>query len=206
MDVRFRDDLKQGYARAVEVDPAVGSVFLCRGVHQLSRVLLHVHAFDADLPKAFHLVRLDGKIPLGGKRLVVLGDLIIFRQVGVVIVLPRHLRMPGNVAVERESSSYGHAVRRLVDDRKRPGCTHADRAYERIRVCSVPVGTGTEHLGIGLKLHVHLKTDGCAPVVIGHVVVAGIEVVPFVRCQSCGSFGARGVVRFPRVIIGAFLE
>ena len=88
VDVGLGDDLEQRRAAAVEVDERRGRAVDAarrRDVDVLRRVLLEVRADDPDLDVA--VGRRHGETPARAERLVVLGDLVRLRVVGIEVVL-----------------------------------------------------------------------------------------------------------------------
>ena len=92
-------------------------------VDELRGVLLEVHAVD---PHA-------GQLAAAAQRLVVLGDLVALRQVGVEVVLAVEDRARRDLAAEREADHQAEVDRARVDHRQRAGQPEADRAGVGVR-------------------------------------------------------------------------
>src|SRR5215210_1002344 len=100
-DVGLSDDLYERGAAPVEVheraDRAVHPARLSH-VHVLGGILFEVEARDADPDRAFGGPALE--VGVGADRLVVLGDLVTFWQVGVEVVLAREDGVGHDLAVQ----------------------------------------------------------------------------------------------------------
>ena len=125
-EVGFGDDLHQGDPGAVVVDAGVvGGVDAAAGVLEAPRVLFEVSALDGD--GAFVVRDGDGEFAVPTERPVVLGDLEVLREVGVVVVLPvkagffRHVGVDGGGEFERPLDGG------LVEDGQRAGQPEAGR-------------------------------------------------------------------------------
>ena len=112
--VGLGDDLDQRRAAAVEVDDrelgAVDAPALA-DVDQLRRVLLEVHAVDAHA----------GELAAAAERLVVLGDLVALRQVGIEVVLAVEDRARRQLAAERQPDLRPKWIARALTTGSEPG-------------------------------------------------------------------------------------
>ena len=103
--IRLADDLGQGRTGAVVVDKRMGGPgqAIAAGAHQLAGVFLHMQTLDADLLEIGVLSLLSDLLnpAVLGDRLVVLGDLIVLRQVGVEVLLTVELAVLSDVEVQR---------------------------------------------------------------------------------------------------------
>ena len=97
------------------------------------------------------------------ERLVVLGDLVRLRQVGIEVVLAVEHRPVGDRAAEREPELDRLLDRRPVRHRQRAREGEADRAGLRVRPAAEAVRAAAEHLRPRLQLHVDLEADHRLP-------------------------------------------
>ncbi len=159
-EIGLRDDLAQRRAGPVEVDPAVGLAGRLV-VHALARVLLEVHADDADLSRREGPLRIAHlESPVGRERQVVLADLVALRQVRVVVVLPVPLRERGDGAVERERRADREFEGVTVHDRQRSRKAEADGADLRVRRSAERRGPQSG-FGTALSLHQQSRQSRC---------------------------------------------
>src|SRR5581483_10248032 len=103
----------------------------CGDVHVLRGVLFEMRADDADLDLAVRGWNLQAATD--AQRLVVLGDLVGLRVVGIEVVLAVEDRTLGDLAVEREAELDRLFDCAAVRDRQRPRKREADRARLRVR-------------------------------------------------------------------------
>ena len=118
-------------------------------VDQLRRVLLQVHAVDADLAQA----------PAAAQRLVVLGDLVALGQIGIEVVLAVEQRARRELGPKREPDHQPEVHRALVGDGQAPRQAEADGAGPRVGRLAEGELTAAEHLRDGRQLHVDLQAD-----------------------------------------------
>ena len=165
VDVRRRDDLDERRAGPVEVDeravgagdPALGAAH----VHVLRRVLLEMGADDADLELA-----VGGRqrhLPVHAEGLVVLGDLVALRQVGIEVVLAVEDRALGDLAAEAEAEQHRHLDRALVRHGQRSRVRQAHRARAGVLGRAVLELAAAEHLRPRLQVDVDLEADDRFP-------------------------------------------
>ena len=158
--VGFAHALHQRHARAVVVDQrVVGLVDPARraAVRRLARVLLHVHARDADPPRL--AVDVDVQVPADADRQVVLADLEVLRHVGIEVVLPVEQRVRRDRAVEREPDLDDRRDRLGVGDRQRARMAQADRTDVGVGLVAERVAAAAEHLRARGELDVALQPD-----------------------------------------------
>ena len=99
------------------------------------------------------------EIAVGAKGLLVLGDLLSFGKVRIIIVLPCEDAPAIDRTVRRESGFDGEINHLLVEDRKRPGQTHAGGTGVAVRLAAELRGAATEYLAFREEVRVHLETD-----------------------------------------------
>src|SRR5579859_5856187 len=150
--VGLADDLDEGHAGAVQVDDA-----RVRVVDVLARVLLHVHARDADTPR--RAAHLDVEVPLVAERLVVLADLVALRQVRVEVVLAGEAARRGDGAREGQRGAHRHRDGVRVEHGQRARQPQAHRAHLRVGRRAVVGGAAAEGLAAREQLRVHLQPD-----------------------------------------------
>src|SRR5439155_8553233 len=125
------------------------------------RVLLEVSAHDPDLDAA--LGRRQRDRPVHAERLVVLGDLVALRQVGVEVVLAVEDGPAGDVTAERVAEQDRHLDRALVRHWQSPRMREADRARARVLRREVLELAAAEHLRPRLQVDVDLEPDDRLP-------------------------------------------
>ena len=166
VEVRRGDDLDERSAGSVDVDErAVGTGDAALGtahVHVLRRVLLEMRPDDADLELA--VGRRQRHVPVHAERLVVLGDLVALRQVGIEVVLPMEGRALGDLAAEAEAEQDRHLDRALVRHGQRARMGEADRAGAGVLGREVLELAAAEHLRPRLQVDVDLEADDRFPV------------------------------------------
>ena len=123
----------------------------------LAHILFQVGAGDADPGDGPVELKID--IAVEGRGLVVLGDLVILRGVGIEIVLPIELGVAGNGAVQKKAGEGGQSQRFFVGHGQHPGQAEADRTDVRVGRRAKLVGAAAPHLGPGLQLNVGLQAD-----------------------------------------------
>ena len=166
------DDLDQRHPGAVHVQQRGGGTVDAAGVAthmgQLAGVLLHVRAFDVH-PEDGAVLEGDVEVAVERDRLVVLGDLVVLRLVGVEVVLPREAAPGRDLAVEREADADGRLDRGRVERRQRTRQTQAHRADLGVGLGPEVRRAPAEHLGGRRQLDVDLQTQD--RVEAGHDVV-----------------------------------
>ena len=136
------------------------------GMHQLAGVLLHVQSFDADfleigvlsLLRHFHL-----DPALLGDRLVVLGDLVVLRQIWIEVLLAVELAVFGDVEVQRHRCLHGVLEHLLVQHRQCARQTAHHRVDVGVGVITKGGGRRRENFAVRSQLHVGLETDHGLP-------------------------------------------
>src|SRR5262249_51163541 len=179
VDLGLANYLQQRGASAIEIDEAIASAALLV-VQHLAGVLFEVSADDADALGPSGGVDLEPAILAEGE--VVLADLIVLGQVGVVVVLAVPLGEAGNRAVEGQGGAQGQLESAAVHDRERPRQAHADGADRRVgRQAELRTAT-TKELRARQQLDVYLQPDDDAVRKVRHELptpdVAGREVSP----------------------------
>jgi hypothetical protein len=127
-------------------------------VGQLAGVLLHVRALDVD-PEDAAVLEGDVEVAVERDRLVVLGDLIILRLIGVEVVLPREPAPGCDLAVQRQSDPDGGLDGRGVERGQGTGQAQAYRTGLGVRLGAEGGGAPAEHLGGRRQLDVNLETE-----------------------------------------------
>ena len=131
-------------------------------MHELAGILLHVDLMDADGHIAAGLgLQIDMPVMREGQ--IELADLVGLGQVGVEVILTVEFVVLVDAAVQGEACADGILHDLAVEHRKGSGHTGADRAAVGIRRTSEFGGAGTEDLGLGGKLDMHLKTHDNFP-------------------------------------------
>jgi hypothetical protein len=128
-------------------------------VYRLAGIFLEVHARDPDALRAE--VARDLDVTLGAERMVVLGDLIVLRHVGIEVVLTMEQAPPCDLAVESETDLHRVLDGLLVGNRERPGQPEAHGAGARVRLTGEGDLAATEHLRLGGQLDVDLQPHRC---------------------------------------------
>ena len=155
-EVGLADDLQQRRAGAVEIDQAVAAAALLV-VQHLAGVLFQVDADDADPPGAGGRGDLQPAVVAEGQ--VVLADLVVLGQVGVVVVLAVPLGERRDRAVEGQGRLEGQVEGAPVHDRQHAGHADADRAGRRVRRQAELRAAAAEQLGAGQQLDVDFQAD-----------------------------------------------
>ena len=151
-EVGLGDDLRERRAAAVEVDDALVRALnppARADVDQLGRVLLQVDSMDPYIAQP----------PAEAERLVVLGDLVALRQVGVEVVLAVEDRARRELRLERHPDHQAEVHGARVRHRQAPRQAEADRAGVRVGGISERQLAAAEHLRAGLQLDVDLQAD-----------------------------------------------
>lgn len=89
---------------------------------------------------------------------VVLADLVIFRQVGVIIAFAVPFCKARDFEVQCQGCQDGVFVRFFVHDGQAAGHSQADRAYIGVGRVAVAKFTAAEHFGLGGQLNVYFQT------------------------------------------------
>jgi hypothetical protein len=140
-------------------------------VHRLAGVLLEMQPLDADLDVLELALAVgtdrDDDLALADDRILVLGDLIALRQVGVEIVLAVEDRAVVDLRLEAKTGAHGLGHAFLVDHRQHAGHRRIDEADIGIGgLAEFGRGAG-EQLRVACDLGVDLQTDDDFPVAGG---------------------------------------
>ena len=101
----------------------------------------------------------DVEPAVDGDRLVVLGDLVVLRHVGIEVVLARERRLLGHAQVDRLGEAQRVLDHALVEHRQRARQPEAHRAHVRVGLGAELVGAAAEQLRGRRQLAVHLEPD-----------------------------------------------
>ena len=164
---RLGDDLDQRHPGPVDVEQrgggTVDSAGVAAHVGELAGVLLHVRALDLH-PEGAAVLERDVEVAAERDRLVVLGDLIVLRLIGIEVVLPGEPAPRGDLAIQREADPDGRLDGRRVERRQRSGQAQAHRAHLGVGFGAEIGGAAAEHLGHRRQFDVHLEAeDGVEP-------------------------------------------
>ena len=162
--IRLAHNLGEGHAGAVVIHQRMGgtSQTICAGVHKLARVFLHVQTLDSDAFEVgvFPFLRhLHFDPAVFGDRLVVLGDLVVLRQIGVEILLAIKLAVLGDVEVERHRRLHCILEHPLIEHRQRARQPTHHGVNVGVGVVAEGRGGTGEDLAVGAQLHVGLQAD-----------------------------------------------
>ena len=172
-EVRARDDLDEGHAAAVEIEPGPIAGISDPFVQRLAGVLLEVHAGDSNPPSAVPVT--PGRLAVHANRAVVLRDLVALGQVGVEIALPRKDRYRRNPAAQGQCGAHRQFDHAAIQHRQGAGQAKADRAEPGVSGVTLAkarlrgdgrVGsdrTPAEDLGRGRQLRMDLEADDRLP-------------------------------------------
>jgi hypothetical protein len=119
------DDFQEGRSRAIQINEAIGAAaFLV--VQHLAGVFFEVNADYADPLCAILLFQVQAAVVT--ERQIVLADLIILGQVGIVVVLAVPFRERSDLAIEGQRRLEGQVERPAIHDGQRAGQPAADGA------------------------------------------------------------------------------
>ena len=159
-------DLDERRPGPVEVDERVlracDAALGAADVDVLRRVLLEVRADDPDLDVA--LGGRQRELAVDAERLVVLGDLVALRQVGIEVVLAVEDRVLDDAAAERVAEEDRHLDRAPVWHGQRAGVRETDGARARVLGREVLELAAAEHLRPRLQVDVDLEADDRLPI------------------------------------------
>ena len=113
--------------------------------------------------------RLDLQPAVLAERQVVLADLVVLRQVGVIVVLAVPLGEVGDLAVEGQGGPEGQVEGPAVHDRQHAGHADADRAGRRVGRQAELRAAAAEQLGLRQQLDVDFQADDDAIGKVRHV-------------------------------------
>src|SRR6266542_1372423 len=130
-------------------------------VHGLRRVLFEVRTHEPDF--AIAVRARDEQRAADAERLVVLGDLVALRIVGIEVVLAREDRLVRDRAAEREAELDRPLDGLTVRDRQRTWMRETHRARARGGVGEGLELAAAEHLRTRLQVHVDLEPDDGFP-------------------------------------------
>jgi hypothetical protein len=131
-------------------------------VQALAGVLLEMQALDADGARAA-VFEVEDDLALADDRLLILGDLVAGRQVGVEVVLALEHRDQVDLGPEGQPGSHGLGDARLVRHRQHAGHGRVDERDLAVRLGPEGVGGAREQLCLGDHLGVHLEPDDRLP-------------------------------------------
>ena len=151
-DIRFRYNLNQRNAAAVAVDKGTALI-----MDQFSGVFLNVNAGNANALGAGRGFNIQ--VSMFTQRQIILGNLIGFRQIGVKVVFPVLLGITCNRTVGRHAGLDRVFYNLAVEDRKRAGQTHADRADMSVGFCAEVGRAAAKNFGPGFQLDMNFQTD-----------------------------------------------
>ncbi len=112
---------------------------------ELASVLFHMHAGDADDP--LPAVNVDRQAAAGSQGQVVLGYLVVFGEVGVIVVLAVKFAEGFHLAVQSQGRFQAELHHLAVDDRQYPGQPQAHRADVGIGLAAEGGGAAAKSLG-----------------------------------------------------------
>lgn len=152
----MRDNFEEWRAGPVEIDHAVlASARLV--MEHLAGVFFEVRADDADFLGPG--LGCNFKPTFVAHGLIVLADLIVFGQIGIVVVLAIPLGMTGDVTVKSQGCFHAEFEGVTVHNGQDAGHTDADGAGGGIGGQAKLGGTATEELGLSEKLDVDFEAD-----------------------------------------------
>ena len=166
--VRLAHNLDERHAGAVvvEIRPPIGIGKAL--VERLAGILFHVDAREADVlgGRGAAEARRFGS-PVGAnleaaaerERLLVLGNLIALRQIGIEVVLAREHGALVHLRPERERGPHRVVDRGAIEHRQRARVPETHRADVRVRRRAEGGRTAAEDLGRRQQLRMNLETD-----------------------------------------------
>jgi len=104
-------------------------------------------------------VKLEIDVAVAAEGLVKLGDLVVFREVRVEVILAIEDALRIELAVERPGDGVGHLDRLPVERREYPGVAHADGADVGVGLVAEARAAVAEYLRFRLELNVDLEAD-----------------------------------------------
>jgi hypothetical protein len=126
-------------------------------VQHLAGVFFQVSANDADL---FHPRRRGDLQPaFGAEGQIVLADLIVLREIRIVVIFTIPPGEGGDRAIERHSGAQGQVEGTPVEDRQRSRQAQAHGARRRVGRQAEPGAAATEQLGFRQQLNVDFQAD-----------------------------------------------
>src|SRR5579872_3681535 len=124
-------------------------------MHQLSGIFLHVYPAYANL-----LAVAEHNVAILRERILVLTDLIAFRQIWIIVVLSIELREQRDIAVEGLADQNTALDSLRVWHRQRPGKSQANGAGMGIwLLAKVIAATPAKHFGRGTQLYVNFQSN-----------------------------------------------
>jgi len=158
-EVGFGDDFEEGGSGAVEIDDGVVDGVAAGGfVEELSGVFFEVSAADADGFGGAVVIG-DSEGAVGAEGEIVLGDLVVFGEVGVVVGLAVPLGEGCDVAAEGEADHDGVFDSAFVDDGEDAREAEDLGVNEGVWGLAEGVGCGGEHFGSGGELDVDFEAN-----------------------------------------------
>ena len=134
-------------------------------VETLSGILLEVQPFDAD----FHRLparQIEEHFTFAYDRVLVLGDLIAGRQVGIEIIFPVEPRVAIDLCPQAETGADRLLDAIAVDDGQHAGHGRIDKADLGVRLCPKRCGCPGEKLRLRENLGVNFHPDHDFPVAL----------------------------------------
>jgi hypothetical protein len=202
-EVGFGDDFEKWGSGAVEIDDGVVDGVSTGGfVEELAGVFFEVSAADAYcFGGAVVIGDIEGSG--GAEWEIVLGDLVVFWEVGVVVGLAVPLGEGGDLAAECEADLDGVFDGAFVDDGEHAGQAEDLGVNEGVWGLAEGVGGGGEHFGPGGELDVDFQANqdfiGLADA-IGHVGTprsVGVgSIAEEAGREECGERGCGGAAAF----------
>ena len=131
-------------------------------------------------------VDVDLHLALADDRLLVLGDLIALRQVGIEVVLAVEHRDQVDLGLQAKAGAHGLGDAGLVDHRQHARHGRIDQRDVAVGLAAERRGGAGEQLGLGGDLGVHLQADHDLPVAGGALDEVGGA---WLFCHACIALG-----------------
>jgi hypothetical protein len=141
--VGFGDDLHERYPRAIEIDQGIVGMLI---VNEFACILLQVQPLDANA--VCFPIDLDFDLAGADDGLLVLGDLIALRQIGVEVIFPVEHGGEIDLGLKPEAGAHGLIDAALIDDRQHAGHGGIDQGDLGIGRRTKLGGGAREQLGL----------------------------------------------------------
>ncbi len=176
--IRLGHDLDQRHAAAVVIHQRTVLPLI---VNQLSGILLHMNLMNTNFPRTRGRLDLDKAIVADGQ--IQLRNLIILRIIRIKIILAVKFAELVNLAVGRQPHRHRVLHDLLIQYRKRPRHTGADRAGVRVRSRAERGRASAEDLGLRRQLYMNLQSNDCL-ILLRHIIHPPVLLLPlyFVCC------------------------